>query len=119
MSTNEELRRENELLRKAVTHWRANHDNRVKAARFLIEGAHVPLERVTAYEEMVRFQAKVAELERKRAAFLETITRFEEALLTISKMKDSSYYKMCPHEVGKDAELIAAGALLARQKIES
>lgn len=119
MSTNEELRRENELLRKAVTHWKANHDSRVLAARFLIEGEHVPLERVTAYEEMVRLQAKVAELERKRAAFLETINRFEEALLTIRQMKDEPYYKVWTNRIAEDVELIVTGALLARQKIES
>ena len=117
MSTNEELRRENELLSKAVTHWKANHDNRVLAARFLIEGEHVPLERVTAYEEMVRLQAKVAELERKRAAFLETINRFEEAAV-LAHMELVNGLALEEWSYVDSAIDILIRALRAQQKIE-
>jgi len=38
-------------------HWKANHDNQVARARFLIERGDIPLERVRAYEEMAALQA--------------------------------------------------------------
>lgn len=39
-------------LRADRDHWKANHDNQVSRARFLIERGDIPVERVRAYEEM-------------------------------------------------------------------
>jgi hypothetical protein len=38
-------------------HWKANHDNQVSRARFLIERGDIPIERVRAYEEMQTLRA--------------------------------------------------------------
>lgn len=53
-------------LQREVTHWKKNHDNRVAAARFLIERTDVPVERVHAYSKQMdlinklkRFQANL------------------------------------------------------------
>jgi len=57
------LRARGEELEKEVAHWKSNHDNRVEAARVLIDRADLPLERVKAYESYVALQARCAELE--------------------------------------------------------
>lgn len=56
-------------LQSEVRHWRKNHDNRVAAARFLIERTDVPVERVHAYAKQMdlinklkRFQANLDSL---------------------------------------------------------
>lgn len=46
-------------LEKEVRHWRANHDNRVKAARMLIDRPDIPLERVAAYQSYLELQSAV------------------------------------------------------------
>lgn len=53
----QEVRLVTERLRRERDCWKANHDARVSAARFLIERADIPLERVRAYEEMSGLQA--------------------------------------------------------------
>ena len=42
-------------------HWKANHDNRVAAARLLHYRLDLPLERVKAYEKYVEMQDRLAE----------------------------------------------------------
>lgn len=56
-------------LQSEVRHWKKNHDNRVAAARFLIERTDVPLDRIAAYTKQVelinklkRFQANLDSL---------------------------------------------------------
>lgn len=44
-----------------VAHWKANHDNRVEAARLLIDRPDLPLERVKAYQAHIALQAKITE----------------------------------------------------------
>ena len=58
---NQQLRSELEALKTAlafekreVAHWKANHANRVEAARVLIERPDMPLERVDAYRKYLR-----------------------------------------------------------------
>jgi len=41
-----------------IAHWKANHDNRVEAARILIERTDVPFERVQAYKRHIELQAE-------------------------------------------------------------
>lgn len=53
------LTEENERLRAEVFHWKANHDNQVTRARFLIERGDIPVERVRAYEEMATLRANM------------------------------------------------------------
>ena len=48
---------------KQIKHWKANHDNRVEAARVLIDRTDMPLERVNAYKLILDLQEKVKELE--------------------------------------------------------
>lgn len=43
-----------ETAKAGVTHWKANHDNRVEAARVLIERPDMALERVDAYRKYLR-----------------------------------------------------------------
>lgn len=50
-------------LKKERDHWKANHDNRVAAARLLHYRLDLPLERVKAYEKYVELQEKLAEME--------------------------------------------------------
>ncbi|SAL01544.1 hypothetical protein AWB80_08149 [Caballeronia pedi] len=38
-------------------HWKANHDQRVSAARFLIERGDIPAERVSMYHELLALRA--------------------------------------------------------------
>lgn len=45
-------------------HWKANHDNRVKAARMLIEREDLPVERVRTYKDYIALQARVADAEK-------------------------------------------------------
>jgi hypothetical protein len=45
-----------------VRHWKANHENQVARARFLVERGDIPLERVRAYEEMAELRAQVKRL---------------------------------------------------------
>ncbi len=49
-------------LERELQHWKANHDNRVEAARVLIERTDLPLERVTAYRNYIAMQSLVARL---------------------------------------------------------
>lgn len=46
-------------LQSEVKHWKKNHDNRVAAARFLIERTDVPLDRITAYTKQVELISKL------------------------------------------------------------
>lgn len=41
-------------------HWKANHDCRVAAARFLIERKDLPLERVTTWDRFLKLSADLA-----------------------------------------------------------
>ena len=61
VAENQRLQSELEALKTAlvfekreVAHWKANHANRVEAARVLIERLDVPLERVDAYRKYLR-----------------------------------------------------------------
>lgn len=54
--------REIERLRAEVQHWKANHDNRVEAARVLIERNDLPFDRVPAYKHYLHLQEDVAAL---------------------------------------------------------
>ncbi len=47
---------------KNVDHWKANHQNMVDRARFLIERTDLPVERIEAWQEMGRLQAEVDRL---------------------------------------------------------
>lgn len=47
---------------KKIDHWKANHQNMVDRARFLIERTDLPVERIKAWEEMGRLQAEVERL---------------------------------------------------------
>lgn len=49
-------------LRAEVQHWKANHDNRVEAARVLIERNDLPFDRVPAYKHYLHLQEDVAAL---------------------------------------------------------
>lgn len=51
-----------ERLRAEVKHWKANHDNRVEAARVLIERNDLPFDRVPAYKHYLHLQEDVAAL---------------------------------------------------------
>ena len=51
---NERLRAALEFEKREAAHWKANHANRVEAARVLIERPDMPLERVDAYRKYLR-----------------------------------------------------------------
>ena len=51
---NERLRAALEFEKREAAHWKANHANRVEAARVLIERPDTPLERVDAYRRYLR-----------------------------------------------------------------
>lgn len=48
-------------LHREVTHWKKNHDNRVAAARFLIERTDLPVERVHAYAKQMDLVHKLSQ----------------------------------------------------------
>lgn len=48
-----------ERLRAEVKHWKSNHDNRVEAARLLIERHDLPIDRIPAYKHYLRLQEDV------------------------------------------------------------
>lgn len=52
------LRSKNKQLEAERDHWKANHDNRVEAARLLIERTDMPLERVKAYKRYMELAAQ-------------------------------------------------------------
>ena len=54
LAENERLRAALEFEKREVAHWKANHANRVEAARVLIERPDTPLERVDAYRRYLR-----------------------------------------------------------------
>ena len=60
---NADLRRQVEELTRGVTHWKVNHDNRVEAARMLIERLDMPLERVGAYRQHLAALSRAAFLQ--------------------------------------------------------
>ncbi len=72
MAAEEEAKRGDELkeqlteCKKERDHWKANHDNRVEAARLLHYRLDLPLERVKAYEKYVEMQERLAEVEKER-----------------------------------------------------
>lgn len=68
----DELERRLESVTAERDHWKANHDNRVEAARFLVEREDIPAERVTAYQNYLALRAerdalaaKIEKLERQ------------------------------------------------------
>ena len=68
----DELERRLESVTAERDHWKANHDNRVEAARFLIEREDIPAERVMAYQNYLALRAerdaiaaKIQKLERQ------------------------------------------------------
>lgn len=68
----DELERRLESATAERDHWKANHDNRVEAARFLVEREDIPAERVTAYQNYLAIRAerdalaaKIEKLERQ------------------------------------------------------
>ncbi len=62
-SENESLKIANRQLEKEANHWRANHAERVQAARMLIERVDMPLERVGAYRQYLAALNRAANLE--------------------------------------------------------
>jgi hypothetical protein len=60
---NEQLKSDAERLTKDVAHWKANHRERVDAARVLIERLDMPLERVGAYRQYLAALARAVHLE--------------------------------------------------------
>jgi hypothetical protein len=62
-SENDALKTANHRLQKEVDHWKANHNERVQAARVLIERVDMPLERVGAYRQYLSALTRVAHLE--------------------------------------------------------
>ena len=60
---NADLRRKVEDAERATRHWKANHDNRVEAARMLIERLDMPLERVGAYRQHLAALSRAAHLQ--------------------------------------------------------
>ena len=54
LAENERLRAALEFEKREAAHWKANHANRVEAARVLIERPDTPLERVDAYHRYLR-----------------------------------------------------------------
>lgn len=65
-----ERKEEIERLKKSRDHWKANHDNRVEAARVLIERTDLPLERVTAYKNILEMQEELFYLRARLSAAL-------------------------------------------------
>ena len=51
-----------ELLVKERDHWKANHAEAIKRQKILLDRPDLPIERVRAYEEMVRLQETIKEL---------------------------------------------------------
>jgi hypothetical protein len=76
-----------EMANKAIAlaeHWKANHDNQVSRAWFLIERGDIPVEHVRAYEELSALRA-LAEAVRDHLAMHEgTTDEFKMSELTIA-----------------------------------
>jgi hypothetical protein len=56
------IRQRDTAIAEAV-HWKANHDNQVAKTRLLTQRDDIPVDRLPAYREMERLQARIAELE--------------------------------------------------------
>lgn len=68
-----------------LAHWKNNHDNRVKAARMLIERTDLPLERIAAYAHYVRIQEQLALTETKFEALCKDFDRRNELVESLRK----------------------------------
>jgi hypothetical protein len=62
----ERLQEQLSAAEKERDHWKANHANRVAAAKVLIDRTDLPFERVKAYEKYVEMQDRLAGVEKER-----------------------------------------------------
>jgi chromosome segregation ATPase len=66
-------------------HWKANHDNRVLAARMLIERDDLPLERINAYKDYIALQSREKQL---REALSDLVIRANRAGVNVRMAED-------------------------------
>lgn len=71
---------ERDVLRRERDHWKANHDNRVAAAKVLLDRPDIPFERVHAYRAYVALQEQVDALRKQLAASQALITKAGEVM---------------------------------------
>ena len=70
-------------LRAEVQHWKANHDNRVEAARVLIERNDLPFDRVPAYKHYLHLQEDVAALRAENESLRKVLTIARDTLVEV------------------------------------
>jgi hypothetical protein len=77
-----------------VRHWKANHDNQVVRARFLIERGDIPLERVRAYEEMAELRAEIKRLRTELNDFTTAAGEMNAEVVRLRE-REEKYQRVC------------------------
>lgn len=71
-------------------HWKANHDNRVKAARVLIDRPDLPLERTEAYRQMEKLIAERDAYKKALDSAEDQITDLKETRNRLTAERDAA-----------------------------